>query len=109
MASAWHEPPVEETQRLAVSLNWELTPPARPSASLPRRDRRAQRGDPVLEVGVVVEVRPAGRPAVAPGDAGDQVHRDADLLVLGHVAPVQHQLAAAYLEEVHQRPAAVLG
>src|SRR5262249_32819047 len=67
-----------------------------------RLDRHLQRLDPELDVGVVVQVRPAGRATVLTGYAGDQVNRQLDFLVRRQVAPVQDQLPAPRLEVTDQ-------
>src|SRR5262249_8561480 len=66
----------------------------------PRRDRHLDRVDPVLVVGVVVEVAAAGGAAIDARHAGDQIQADLDLLARAHVAPVEDQFAAADFEEV---------
>src|SRR5208283_3008672 len=69
-----------------------------PVSRLLRRHRHLDRVDPVLVVRVVVQVGTARRTAVLAGDAADQVEVHLDLLVRGHLPPVEHQLAAADLE-----------
>ena len=52
----------------------------------------------MLEIGVVIQIRPAGGTAVFAGDAADQVKRHFDFLRRGEVAPVEDELAATAKE-----------
>src|SRR5438552_12852218 len=71
-------------QLAVIHSSWRLRP-----------NRNLQRLNPVLLVGVVVQIRPTRRPAVLAGDAADQVQRHFDLLARREVAPVEDQLSAA--------------
>ena len=57
----------------------------------------------MFEIGIVVQIRPAGGAGVFAGDAGDEVEGNVDLLVGSEVAPVEDQLAAAQLEGAYKR------